>query len=136
MAKKDYFLSPTANTPHGILAKLWRTIVIDTGNLRNLSTNISNYRNQRVGQLANSKTIENRTDSQLRSEVNKTELTWNSFIFLVFKILNARRITITISITHANGKTSDTSITTFDNASAQDDAPSDTDETTNNNKET
>jgi len=121
MAKKDYFLSPTANTPHGVLAKLWRTIVIDTGNLRNLSARINNYRSQRVGQLVNSKTIENRTDSQLRSEVNKVELTWNSFIFLVFKILNARRITITISITHANGNVSNTSITTYDNASPPDD---------------
>ena len=87
-----------ATTEGGILTRFFRKIIAETGLINNLSLLINMYEKNRSIKKKKSKTTIIKT-------ILDPEMTWKSFIFLIFNILQARKMKITVEIELPNKKT-------------------------------
>ena len=81
------------STEDGLLSKLYRQIIFDTGKINTLKYDINKY-------------IKNggaKVKSSVLSSVIASEMTWKNFIFLLFEIHKFKKIKFTITITHDSG---------------------------------
>lgn len=82
---------------NGILAKLFRKVIIETGLVFNIKSNVNTYI------LEN---IKYKRDGKPRSSVlgliNSGSMTWKSFVFLIYEILKIKKMTITVKLQHDN----------------------------------
>ena len=83
--------------PGGILAALWRSILIKDKFLPVISYLIDMYAKNNKG-----KKIKN--PSTVLKLVTAPSMTWKSFIFLISKILPVKKVTITIELEYLNNK--------------------------------
>lgn len=85
-------MNPVKNNEDGILTKLFRKVVFETGFINNLSYFINRY--IKGGGKKNKATI-----SKI---ILDGEMTWKSFIFLIFEVLKAKKMSVKITVTHVN----------------------------------
>jgi len=103
---KPILTEPTSNTGSGVLAKLWRKILIDNGYLPALGVLMDRYlkvQDQEVGSIPG---VKKKNKSTLIANVTASEMTMKTFVDLVFRFLRARSLTISIKVTFHNGKES------------------------------
>jgi len=79
------------NTENGVLANLFRKIILDTSIVFSINTLINSYvvRNKK-----------GRVKSSIVGLVLAGSMSWNSFCFLIHKILRIRKMIITIELHH------------------------------------
>jgi len=94
----------------GILADLFRKVIIDLGYVNNMKSLITAYK--RRGGRKSSATV-----TRL---VFDGELTWKSFVFLLFHIIHVKKAVITIKLEHESGIVSEHSTeVTYDHDSSE-----------------
>jgi len=98
------FKDKTTSNPHGVLAKLWRSIVIENNLLNTLDYLVNRYVNNTARTAA--KNIRRKTKSTLMADITAKEMTWKKFTNLVFNYLGAIRMDITVKLTFPNGNKS------------------------------
>lgn len=90
----DKPVEKTGNTANGVLTKMFRKIIFDTGLVRSLMYFIDKYKAE-GGERAKTSIVKTITDS---------EMTWKYFVFLIFEVLKAKKITFKIEIEWPNSK--------------------------------
>ena len=90
----DKPVEKTGNTANGVLTKMFRKIIFDTGLVRSLMYFIDKYKAE-GGERAKTSIVKTITDS---------EMTWKYFIFLLFEVLRAKKVTFKIEVEWANEK--------------------------------
>ena len=90
----DKPVEKTGNTANGVLTKMFRKIIFDTGLVRSLMYFIDKYKAE-GGERAKTSIVKTITDS---------EMTWKYFIFLLFEVLKAKKVTFKIDIEWPNDK--------------------------------
>ena len=90
------------------LGKLWRRIIMDL----NLRTRIRKMVNEYVRDSKNPNVnpINYKTKSSLENNILSDEITWKTFMDLLFNFLKVRSCTVTITLEHRNGDESAHSI--------------------------
>jgi len=83
-------LKPILTTEDGLLSKLFRKVIFDTGKINTLKYDIDKYL----------KKGGNKVKSSILKNVVDGEMTWKVFIFLIFEILKFKKITLKIVVTH------------------------------------
>ena len=78
-------LNPIQSSEDGILTKLFRKIIIETGFINSINYFISRYSG-------------NKSKTTISKLVLDGEMTWNSFTFLIIDVLKAKYITLTVTI--------------------------------------
>ena len=88
------------NTPGGALAKLWRNML--SGN--NLYPSIGHLVNRYTSKnsVADTKNSVRKTKASLIGNITAGEMTWKTFIKLLFEFIAVRKVDITIKLTFAN----------------------------------
>lgn len=101
----DYKLDkPVSKNESGILAKLWRKILIDNNFLPALDLLVKRYieRNDILaGRVTNFK---KKNKSTITTNITAPEMTFKTFLDLVFNLLRAKRLDISIKVTFHSGK--------------------------------
>ena len=103
-------LEPVSNKEGGILASIWRQIIKQLNLMPALDYLVARY-------ISKSKRLENKipsmkrkTKSTLIKNITTTDMTWKVFLDLVFNLLEVKRIRLDITLTHANGEETRTSV--------------------------
>lgn len=96
MSAEVKFTKETAQTESGILAKLWRNILRETGILPGITFFINQYleRNKTT-----SATIKKKNRSTLITDITATQMSWKTFTNLLFSLLNVKKIEFIVKIT-------------------------------------
>lgn len=82
-----------SNTEDGLLSKLFREILNSTGKINTIIYDVNKYV-KRGGSKVKSSVLKNVIDG---------EMTWKSFIFLLFDVLKFKKIVLKITLTHDSG---------------------------------
>jgi len=82
-----------ANNENGLLTKLFRDILFETGAVNELRYKINRYIN--AGGVL--------TKGSLLSKIQHKEMTWYTFVMLLFNILKIKKMTLKITLEHASG---------------------------------
>ena len=90
-------MKPISTNEDGILTNLFRNIITETGLINSLPFLISRY--IRNGGKKNKATI--------GKIIIDGEMTWKSFIFLIFEISRIKKMDIKLTLTHADDSTSE-----------------------------
>lgn len=95
MATEVNFNNKPANTESGILAMLWRKILIESGILPGITFLINRY-------LARTKTesdtIKKKNRSTLISDITATQMSWKTFTDLLFSLLNVKKVEFIVKV--------------------------------------
>jgi len=83
----------TANNENGLLAKLFRNILFETGAINDLRYKINRYIN--AGGVL--------TKGSILNKIQHKEMTWNTFVMLLFNILKVKKMTLKITLEHDTG---------------------------------
>lgn len=110
MAKLDFDNAPSSNES-GILAALWRKIVKEKGLLPSLNTLIELYLRKNDITEGRVAAVKKKTKSTIVNNITASEMTLKTFMDLLFGLLNAKKVKITVEITYQNDETSTHSIT-------------------------
>lgn len=95
----------------GILADLFRKVIVDLGYVNNMKSLITAYK-RRGGR---------KSAATVTRLVFDGDLTWKSFIFLLFHIIHVKKAIITIKLEHESGLVSEHSTEVeFDHGSDED----------------
>ena len=81
-----------ANTANGILTRMFRKIIFDTGLARSLMYFIDKYKAEGGG----------RAKTSIVKTITSPEMTWKYFIFLLFEVLRAKKLKIRLEIEWPN----------------------------------
>jgi len=104
LVEKLSFLSKeTSGDEHGVLKKLFNKIVFENNLEDKLAFLISRYERRRDISKKKSKTV-------IVNEITGTRISFKNFVFLVFEILRAKKMTVSIKLEFPN-KTTEHSIT-------------------------
>lgn len=105
MANED-FRDPPSRKVSGVLVVLWRKILLENRLNRALTPLIARYLND-TNRVGNSK---RKNKATLKANIFATDMTFKTFIDLVFNLLKATRLDISIKVTFVNGKSSTHSV--------------------------
>ena len=95
---------PLDNNKEGsILVKLWRNILTETNYINAIEYLVNRYANKGSSSV---KMVKKKTKSSMIKNVTSTEMTWKTFIDLIFNILNVKKMTISVKLQYPNGKES------------------------------
>jgi len=83
-----------SNLEDGMLTKLFRKILFDTGIVNNIGTYINSY--VRSGGK--------KSKSQINKIILDEGMSWKSFIFLIFDVLRITKLDIKIKLHHESGE--------------------------------
>ena len=92
-----------SNTEGGALARLWRRILNETNKTQALDYLLGNY----LAKVQNKKGIQNvpslkgKTKSTLIKNIGALDMTIKTFFDLLFNIFGAKRVVLSVKITHA-----------------------------------
>lgn len=93
-----------SNNESGVLAKLWRKILIEN-NLENaLPLLINMYIKNNDETDGRSLTVKKKNKSTLTSNITATDMTFKTFLDLVFRLLKVTKIDISVKLTFSNGR--------------------------------
>lgn len=95
MATEVNFNNKPANTESGILAMLWRKILVESGILPGITFLINRY-------LARTKTesdtLKKKNRSTLISDITATQMSWKTFTDLLFSLLCVKKVEFIVKI--------------------------------------
>lgn len=97
---------PPNKNESGILTVLWRKILTENNLMPAIGMFINRYIKQYDSSLSKVSNVKKKNRSTLITNITAPEMSFKCFIDLVFNFLRARRLDISIKITHENGKTS------------------------------
>jgi len=100
MADSNQNFEDLKNTAGGALAKLWRNILRDNNLYPSMGYLVSRYTSKNT--TVNSKNSIRKTKASLLSNIRSGEMTWKTFMKLLFEFLGVRKVDITIKLTLAN----------------------------------
>lgn len=107
----DYKLDkPVSSNESGVLAKLWRKILKENNFMPALDLLVKRYLDTNDILKGRNKNHKNKTRSTIIANIAATEMTFKTFLDLVFNLLRAKRLDISIKVTMQSGKTSTHSI--------------------------
>lgn len=103
MANELDFSKKTSTTETGTLAKLWRKILVESGIMPGITFLVNRY-------LARTKTDSNmlkkKNRSTLLTDICATEMSWKSFVDLLFNFLNVKEVEFIVKIKWNSRETS------------------------------
>lgn len=103
----DYKLDkPVSNNESGVLAKLWRKIITENNYLPALDLLVRRYMEENDIAAGRIKNVKRKTKTTVVSNITATEMTFKTFLDLVFNLLKAKRLDISIKVTLHSGKES------------------------------
>lgn len=108
---KSILTEPTSNTGSGVLAKLWRKILIDNGYIAALGNLTDRYQKDQEQAGLTTPSLKKKNKSTIIANVTAKEMTMKTFVDLIFRFLRARSLTISVKVTFHNGKDSVHSVT-------------------------
>ena len=111
-------------TEGSVLATLWRNVLTETNMLPALDYFVDRYVNNSKGMESRVKAVKRKTKSTMMKNVTANDMTWKTFLDLMFNFLKVKRIVISIKLTHPGGNESVHSVT-VNNAGDQDSPVSD-----------
>ena len=99
------FDKSVSNNESGVLAKLWRQIISENNLLPQIGMLINKYldedeTNQRV------QAYKKKNRSTLTENIFASEMSIKVFLYLIFKVLRAKKIDISIKVTFSSGRES------------------------------
>jgi len=95
---------PLDNNREGsILVKLWRNILKETNLINAIEYLVDRYTNKSNASI---KMVKKKTKSSLIKNVSATDMTWKTFVDLIFNVLNVKKMTISVKLQYPNGKES------------------------------
>ena len=97
-------LDPPAKTSSGVLSLLWRKICLEHKDY--LDVLVDRYVVDNDIAAGRVKNIKRKTKSTIISNVTATEMTFKTFIDLVFNFLKCKKLTISIKLTYQSGRES------------------------------
>lgn len=86
-----------------ILSRLWRNILHDTHYINNLKYLVDRYVNKSKSSV---NMVNRRTKSSLIKNLTAQDMSWKTFIDLIFNVLDVKFITISIKLDYADGTSS------------------------------
>lgn len=105
-------LSDINNRTEGsVLATLWRNVLTETNMLPALDYFVDRYVNNSKGMESRVKAVKRKTKSTMMKNVTANDMTWKTFLDLMFNFLKVKRIIISIKLTHAGGNETIHSVT-------------------------
>lgn len=96
----------TSNNESGVLAKLWRKIIDDKHLKDALPYFVSRYIKGYSITSGDVKSIKRKTRSTIVNNICATEMTFKTFLDLIFNFLCMKKVDITITLTAHNDETS------------------------------
>lgn len=101
------FKDEVSNTESGVLAKIWRKILIERRITPSLGLLIDRYlQDQHLNEDNLAKNVKKKNRSTLISNITAKEMTIKTFLDLLRNLLKVKRLVIHIEITTAGGETS------------------------------
>ena len=95
------FETQPKNTPGGILSILFRKIMSEGGFMNYVNILIDRYITRASANSVSA--AKRRTKNTLKTNLTSPEMTFKVFVDLIFFYLQARKMSITIKLTYANG---------------------------------
>lgn len=97
------FDKPVSSNEPGVLAMLWRKIITENNLTHSLNILINKYLesntiNQRV------KNLKRKNRSTLIDNITASEMSIKTFLYLIFRVLRAKKLEISIKITFSNDR--------------------------------
>ena len=86
-------LKDIKNNEDGLLSKLFRRVLMETGLIHSLTSNVDEY-------ISNGGS---KKKSSILKNVIDGEMTWKTFMFLLFEIMIFKKIKLKLEITHDSG---------------------------------
>lgn len=83
-----------------ILTKLWRNILHDTNYINNLEYLVNRYVNKTKSSV---KMVNRRTKSSLIKNMTAKDMSWKTFVDLIFNVLDIKFMTVSIKLDYADG---------------------------------
>ena len=97
------FKDPVSNKDSGVLANLWRKVVLESNlqhSIRHLADRYVKKTNPMSQRVSN---VKKRTKSTVLKNISDPDMTIKTFLDLIFNLLGAKKLTISIKITYPNG---------------------------------
>ena len=89
----------------GVLAKLWKKIVKDDGHTNGIEYLTNKYL-ERANEIVNRvQNMKKKTKSSLVKYITADDMTWKTFLDLLFNLLRVVKVEIIVKITYADGST-------------------------------
>lgn len=95
--------SPLSKKEGGVLAGMWRKIVKDIGYDRHLDYLVSRYVAKSDKMNGRVQNVRRKTKSSLIKNITSSEMTFKTFLDLLFNYIGVRKIDISIKLTFHNG---------------------------------
>lgn len=99
-----------SNTPSGALSVLWRKIIKENNLNSIMDFLIRNYIKKMDIKSLENNSIRKKNKATLVSTITSSEMTFKTFIDLLFNLLNVRRVKLTIHLEFPNGNQTEHSI--------------------------
>ncbi len=97
------FKDPVSNKDSGVLANLWRRVVRES-NLQNSLNHLADRYVKKTNPISQRvANVKKRTKSTVLKNISDTDMTIKTFLDLIFNLLGAKKLTISIKITYPNG---------------------------------
>jgi hypothetical protein len=94
---------PTNQSEGGVLASLWRNILEENKYIHILDVLVNRYLRKSADISLRSKNIKRQSKSTLINNITAPEMTIKTFMYLIFNLIGATKLTLTIKLTYANG---------------------------------
>lgn len=102
---------PVSNSESGILAAIWRKLIKDNGLMNALHLLVNRYISETDPTHGRVKNIKRRNKSTLIGNICSSEMTFKTFIDLIFNLLKAVKLDLHIRVTFSSGKAIETHVT-------------------------
>ena len=97
------FKDPVSNKDSGVLANLWRRVVRES-NLQNSLNHLADRYVKKTNPISQRvANVKKRTKSTVLKNISDPDMTIKTFLDLIFNLLGAKKLTISIKITYPNG---------------------------------
>ena len=97
------FKDPVSNKDSGVLAKLWRKVILESRLENSLNFLADRYVKRSEPMSSRVANVKRRTKSTVMKNITDSDMTIKTFLDLVFNLLGAKKLTIYIKITYPNG---------------------------------
>lgn len=101
---------PPNKNESGVLAALWRKILIENNFMPALGMLVSRYLKDQEAKEGRVKNLRKKNRSTVVNNIAATEMTFKTFLDLIFNLLKVKRCDISIKLTYHNGNTSTHSV--------------------------
>lgn len=113
---------PISNSESGILAATWRKLIIENELKPALDHLVNRYVSESDPTHGRVKNIKRRNRSTLISNICASDMTFKTFIDLIFNLLRGVKLDIHIKVTFVNGKSIETNVSVTNDMVSKNDA--------------